>query len=705
MVSLSLSKFNNKNQFHKNAQKKWRLLVLFLIFNKGDVFASSGFFIKSSIQGMGHSRLMPFSSSYGLSRIYSSLSIAQRNMSDFNGPNNQESLLLEQTIKRAEMNIDKYEEFFKKCELFFKEVRTCVNTKRQNIQSLRAPKVNLNLALITPYSHENSSADAVFQDEDCSLASVQKKSQKLKVSAFKSFENPPLSDERAALYQEVSKKVKKMREDLMINIIENSRSTKKINQQQLISIVELYEAMIARPKNSISKVLNGVNDKGQGDVYKEILLHIKSRGSDLETYRKTCAKLTSDLGEEVSQAISRSVENVIKKRNMKKVNYSDLTMENCVFIVAEGSNPLYPVYPHEVESILVLYRSLTNRPKNSITKVLNSMITGSQSPIYKEIVDHITQKGSDLETYRSIYLRIARALNDNGMSVVYRAVDADAKIQDQEIQPVDQNPVLMDQETPHTSLPSYLKKSSHTDCVEQSLPDPQEEDIVSINDAVNDSIGDPVNDSVDVSLKGKHLEKDLKMPLSMTEQKRLNRVYGLLPEYHGKSVTGALIGKTVNKNLPIFQDIQEAIDQIREEAIKEGDNTIIDLDYFKRIILSSNGSTPVKVPVNLSCQDIQWTSDGKYSITKKEQERLIRIYNHLHQYHGKSITGVLAGLTTDKKLPIWKDILDVIDKIKEEAQKQGDTTVIDLKYFRKLYWSSMRVNGKSNLRDFIFKSS
>lgn len=688
MISVSLSNFNNNISFYKNTKKRWQIFAIFFMLSNDDVFASSEFFI--NVQRMGHSRLMH---PYGFGGLYSSLSVAKRTACDFNDPSIQESLLVEQTIKRQEKTLDKYEEFFKKCELFFKEAKTCLKVKRQKVQLLRSPKVNLNLALITPYNFEQSLAQNAFPPhEDASLVSVQKKIEKLKAST-KAFEDLPLSDERVSLYQEVTKKIKKMREDLIINIIENSRSTKKINQQQLVSIVELYEALIHRPKNSITKHLKGLEAKG--DVYKEFLLHIKSRGSDIETYRKTYAKLNADLGEEVSHAIIRSSENIIKKRNIKKINHSQITMENCALVIAEGSNPLYPVYPHEVESMLVLYRSLINRPKNSITKVLNSTINGEQSPIYKEVVDHITQKGSDIQTYRNIYLRTFKALNDTGMHIIRRIIDVNLDAQDQDLQQDDQNPVLMTPLIADTSVSTDLNEPSQDDCDEQSLSDSNDQDITSTNDSIHDPIETPLDE--------RHQMRASTPSLSITEQKRLNRLYGLLPEYHGKSIACFMSGRTVNTSLPIFKDIEIAINQIKEEVIKEGDNTVIDLDYFKRLFQVSSDSGPTKMPRDCFSNDRLWSFDGKYSISREEQERLSQIYSQLQQYHGKSITGVLSGFTTGKKLPIWNDFLNAIEIIKEKAKKQGDPTVIDLQYFRKLYWSSVRVVGKGNIRDLNLK--
>ena len=175
----------------------------------------------------------------------------------------------------------------------------------------------------------------------------------------------------------------------------------------------------------------------------------------------------------------------------------------------------------------------------------------------------------------------------------------------------------------------------------------------------------------------------------------------MLPEHHGKSVTGVLTGSTMDHSLPVWTAVQDVIEQIKQEAISEGDTTTIDLDYFRKILLANqtDGYVSVKSHAGHHCGDVFYTADGKYSISKIEQERLNRIYHLLPNYHGRSITGVLSGSTMDQSLPVWTAVQDAITKIRQEAVRKGDKTTIDLNYFRKLHWSSMRVTGRGGHKE------
>jgi Mg2+ and Co2+ transporter CorA len=171
--------------------------------------------------------------------------------------------------------------------------------------------------------------------------------------------------------------------------------------------------------------------------------------------------------------------------------------------------------------------------------------------------------------------------------------------------------------------------------------------------------------------------------------KRLSRIYGLLPEHHGKSITGVLSGATTNTRLPIWEAIQKAITKIQEEIFAEGDRTQVDLEYFQKLYSKLLQS---------STQDSLELTRHAYSISPLETNRLNRLYTLLPEHHGKSITGVLSGATTNTRLPIWEAIQKAIAKIQEEIFAEGDQTQIDLEYFQKLHWSSMRVIGRGGGR-------
>ncbi len=182
------------------------------------------------------------------------------------------------------------------------------------------------------------------------------------------------------------------------------------------------------------------------------------------------------------------------------------------------------------------------------------------------------------------------------------------------------------------------------------------------------------------------------------ERVRFNRLFTLLPEYHPNSITRIMLGKTApKKNIPVWKDLLNAIDQINQEALREGDEQKIDLNYFRNIY-SLVKNTPGKTSHVLS-DDILQTRDGVYSMTKKEHKILNRLFTLLPEYHPNSMTRILLGKTAPKKnIPVWKDLLNAIDQINQEALREGDEQKIDLNYFRKLQWLSIRITGKGGSR-------
>lgn len=344
----------------------------------------------------------------------------------------------------------------------------------------------------------------------------------------------------------------------------------------------------------------------------------------------------------------------------------------------------------ELRIILNLYGALVHQPKDGIVNVLIGSINTPESELYNDVMAHVKSKGSDLSTYRNIYAKVSKFLGKKGMKAIYRIIDENLIADCEQAKTALPNQVFIEQ-AEKSGLALSKNCLADRDCETNPVLDNQRN--------CRNSIGLYVTDSSDRFLK----KDDDKSKISTKECMRLNRLFTLLPQYHSNSITRIMLGKTKpNKRSPVWMDILSAIEQINQEAAREGDTQTIDLNYFRAIYSLARenvGKKSKNLYVSNFSDNVLQTKDGLYSITKKEQKMLNRLFTLLPQYHSNSITRILLGNTkSNKRAPVWMDLLSAIEKINQEAAIEGEAITIDLNYFRKLQWLSVRVTGKGGHR-------
>lgn len=526
---------------------------------------------------------------------------------------------------------------------------------------------------------------SLFQEKQQLLKKIKEDFEKINVTGLKPVNKPGYLTQNLDVIEkgntvplQANLKTKKMYQADFINeIMTKAAHPDKINKNELISILHLYQALLHRPRNSITKVLTGLTHQSQGMVYEEVANHVNAMGSTVDAYRKMYGALSKSLGKEVVQFFSEISKLLISKKAPMLRSLIE-NKDDRIYLIVEGAEPLYWVESYEVEAIMNLYKAIPHRPRNAITKVLNSS-TNQSGPVYDEVMEHIVKQGSNLKEYINIYLRLSKALNGKGLKIVYDIIDKTSKKNEEREIPLTCTPLpapaLLPTSIPNQFTPPPLQKPFFASV---------KQDTILSKPFYKTSIDSPqINDEKNRTEK---------------EEERFNRLYSLLPEHHSNSITRILLGKTQPKmEVPVWQDLMKAIDQIKREAENEDDQTIIDLKYFRKL-------THLQPSKNKGFLDfsgnVHYSDDLKYSISNKEIERLNRIYTLLPQYNSNSITRILMGTTQPKiKIPVWRDLIKAIDQIKRDVEDESDQTVIDLKYFRKLQWASLRVTGQYGRRD------
>jgi hypothetical protein len=607
--------------------------------------------------------------------------------SRFQEPSSQRDSFLRSEMQKHPLEIDRF--YPREIPSRFQETTPSGDSFSRSEQQ-KTIKSDRALAVITPVNHQKP-FDYSLQFKrkkdldplNSSVSSKVLKSIDANLSAL-----TPISLDVTAEDQALSKQVENIRSDFINRIMDLSKDSHKINKKDLISIIDLYTSMIGWQKEGVTKVLNGQVDTNKSVIYNEVVMHVKSKNSNLNAYRDIYMRLSNAFQKEPMQVIYGVVEELNSELNdmvvpSHKTDNIELKVKECVARIVLGANPLYPVQPNEVKSLIELYNTLKNLNKEGITKVLSYQTDTNKSVIYNEVVAHIKSKQMDVETYRNRYLRISKSLSGQAMRSIHQLVNISTAICSNQNHNGAANKLLAPQEdsTVSEGLTSNKSQTKIASTKELTLP----------------------------LSKNQYPQNLIKIGLSQPqilqkEQLRLNRLYGLLPEYAKRSITFVLSGKTINKDVPIMKDLLEAVYQIKEEALRDGDKTQIDLDYFKKLYISSDDDEQTVVPPLVDTNSLQ-TSDGIYSISKKEQERLTRLYTILHNYPARSITFVLSGKTINENVPVKKDFNKAMDQIRKEALKEGDTSQINLKYFRKLHWSLFRITGKSGSQDNTIQSS
>lgn len=363
------------------------------------------------------------------------------------------------------------------------------------------------------------------------------------------------------------KRIYMQRKDLLAEGIVEA-SNQKLNRAEVVAILDLYTILVRYNKDAITKVLNGSTDTSQSNIYSAIVRHGRSKGLTLSWYRGVYDQLCEVLGNKPTDVINKIAANVIRE-SRSLLRKRALTHEDRLYNVVIGAHPMYPVSPEEVGILLDAYQNLTAWKRDVVTKVLSGITNSSNSNTYAAFVKHAEANNLTLDFYRRIYAKLCRS--DEGVAwinKVYRNISStDTELKQNE-----------SPEQANYQLEEGKQLDRESMCSEDD----------NINSSVDeDRISDNASSLADTTLPEKEDNDEIltqgNYTLSIKEQKRLSRIYALLPDFDAKSITKALSGTTKNRSLPVWAALLEAIDKIKNEAIEEGDDTLINLKYFQRL--------------------------------------------------------------------------------------------------------------------------
>ncbi len=442
---------------------------------------------------------------------------------------------------------------------------------------------------------------------------------------------------------------------LYVNRVFNTEGiAHQIQRDQLIELLDLYLALPHRSMEGISRVLTGEVDTGKSLIYGDVCKYIASKNEDLTKYRTIYADLCSAANQPAHIFLSEIAQVMMDERISQRSSLRDdfRTTEDFMEHILSAVNPIYPVTREQVLVLRDVYVGMSHRPRNGITRVLAAEVATGKSTIYSEIVQYLSGQNRSLKECCDIYGRLIHSRNKHIMNVFFQMVDQTPNL--------DGMPHKEEIKQINTLNDINIQKAQKES--EYYLDQPPKQKVTNRDSETTESEENDLDKSV----------------------KRISRIYGLLPEYHGKSITGVLSGATTNKSLPIWGDLEWAISKIQQEIFAEGGSTQVDLKYFQDQYSKLQQSDP-NILLDVAAH--------AYKITAQQSAQLARLYTLLSQYHGKSITGALTGATTNERLPIWDDLDKAIKIIQQEIAVEGDPVQVNLKYFQRLYWSSMRCYG------------
>lgn len=439
--------------------------------------------------------------------------------------------------------------------------------KEGNFSGLPQPKVKTEkrLALITPINQQNSLA--VLQQHNPELEQMTPEQ-----------DNGPLSAE--SLGQEVSpqknvhnkvnddlKKKYIQRQDLFADRILEA-SNQKLNRAEVVAILDLYTSLVRYTKESITKVLNGSTDTSQSNTYSAVVRHGKSKDLTLSWYRGVYTQLCEVFENNPTDSISKIAATVIREsRSLFRKRAK--TRDDYLYNIVIGAHPLYPVSPDEVGLLLDAYQNLRAWKREVITKVLNGSTNSSSSNTYAAFVKHAEANNLSLNFYRHVYSKLCKS--EEGAEL-FNKICRDNNITDTEIEQNDAS-----------HQPNYqIEKEERLD---RDLAYSEEENTNSNADEeqIDHNISRTRGSALPEEENNDEIFSKGNYTITTKEKKLLRRLYALLPEFDAKKITKALSGTTKNQSLPVWDALLEAIDQIKNEAIKDGDDTLINLKYFQRL--------------------------------------------------------------------------------------------------------------------------
>lgn len=552
----------------KTSKKILAYTAMFLT-SESEVFSSS-----LNILGQGTQRCM----TQGLRKITawaSSTTIPTRLFSQNNGGRDLNQLLDESRVlfnQNVEL-MNEVNQYMNEISQLFEQVKKSGpflhpnQNKEGNFSGLPQPKVKTEkrLAVITPINQQN--ALAVFPQHNPELEQV-----------LPDPDNGPVSAESLGqevtsqhnLHNQVNDDLKKMyiqRQDLFADRIVEA-SNQKLNRAEVVAILDLYTSLVRYTKESITKVLNGSTDTSQSNTYSALVRHGNSKDLTLSWYRGVYTQLCEVFENNPTDNISK-IAAIVMRESQSLLRKRAKTRDDYLYNIVIGAHPLYPVAPEEIGLLLDAYQNLRVWKKEVITKVLNGSTNSSSSNTYSAFVKHAEANNLSLNFYRHIYSRLCKSAE--GVDLFNKMCRDDNST----VIEIEQN------ETSHQ--PNYQIEEGER--LDRDITYSEEDNINSNVD--EEQIGHNISRTRGSALPEDENNDEIfskgNYTISTKEKKLLSRLYALLPEFDAKKITKALSGTTKDQSLPIWDAMLEAIDQIKNEAIKDGDDTLINLKYFQKL--------------------------------------------------------------------------------------------------------------------------
>lgn len=220
----------------------------------------------------------------------------------------------------------------------------------------------------------------------------------------------------------------KMREEFIEGIMQCIKVSNIINQQDVISIIDLYGALPNRPKEALTKVLNGQINSDKSSIYNEIQKYAESKRATIVMFRDMYSRLSEAFGKDAMQIVYQVVAKKrleIKKKIeiFQRSTKNNRKHEDCMALLVHCADPLYPVNVDDVEMLLNLYAAFPNQPREAITKVLNGRVNSDKSSTFQNVQKYLLSKQSNLTVCRNVYARLSQSANGNAIQILYSMLE------------------------------------------------------------------------------------------------------------------------------------------------------------------------------------------------------------------------------------------------------------------------------------------
>lgn len=425
------------------------------------------------------------------------------------------------------------------------------------------------LAVITPINQQNALAVLSQHNPEFEQMTPEQDNGPLSAESLGQ-EVSPQNNVHNQINDDLQKKYIQRKDLLADKVVEVSNQ--KLNRAEVVAILDLYTSLVRYTKEVITKVLIGSTDTPQSNTYSAVVRHGKSKNLTLSWYRGVYTQLCevfennpTDNISKIATTVMRDSRSLLRKRAQTRDDY--------LYNIVIGAHPLYPVSPEEVRLLFDAYQNLRVWKREVVTKVLNGSTNSSSSNTYSAFVKHAEANNLSLNFYRYIYSKLCQS--EEGIDLFNKMCRANNSTDTE----IEQN------ETP----PQANYQLEAVERLDRDLTYSEDDNINSNVD--EGQIGHNTSRTTGLALPEEEDNQELfskgNYTISRKEQNLLKRLYALLPEVDAKRITKALSGTTKNQSLPIWDELLEAINQIKNEAIEDGEDTLINLKYFQKLYWAS----------------------------------------------------------------------------------------------------------------------